>query len=417
MNRTEKATKTPKQAQHERALAEIERLLEKPLSQANVAVIREFLAEKESLGVLPTSRLQYTKTLVKVAATLFTPRSKRTLKELTKTDLTTFINTMQPRHATATVNNFKGHILNFLGWLESPLLKNEKVQEQLKRKRSGLKKIQAADLLTDQEIALLISAAQIERDRALLAILAETGARVSEVLGLQFKHVLPDPDGIILTMPNEKWERGDWEHGNPNTRPIWIQAAVPYLRDWIKHHPFGGVNNQERYLFCQTNNDPTVPITRQRVGQIVRKAARQVGIPKKVYPHLFRHTKATEDAKYLSEAILRKKYNWSPVSTMPAFYVHLASTDSIERQKAAAGIITNNQAPITKQPLIPCPACERENPPNYKYCIFCNAILDPERARAEREIAEVLDLFYQLGPDGLQDLTTAVRQLIAKKRG
>ena len=48
------------------------------------------------------------------------------------------------------------------------------------------------------------------------------------------------------------------------------------------------------FVSRQKRNDGRPPaFTRQRIGQIVRHIARGAGIPKRIYPHLLRHTMAT----------------------------------------------------------------------------------------------------------------------------
>jgi len=50
-------------------------------------------------------------------------------------------------------------------------------------------------------------------------------------------------------------------------------------------------------------------------------------INKNVYPHLFRHSRATQLAQHLTESQLRLFFGWSGRSDMPAVYVHLSGRD------------------------------------------------------------------------------------------
>jgi len=61
--------------------------------------------------------------------------------------------------------------------------------------------------------------------------------------------------------------------------------------------------------------------------QMLKKTAVKAGIKKHIYPHLFRHSAATRDARYLTESELRLKYGWSGDSQMAQVYVHLSDAD------------------------------------------------------------------------------------------
>jgi len=60
---------------------------------------------------------------------------------------------------------------------------------------------------------------------------------------------------------------------------------------------------------------------------MLKKTAVKAGIKKHIYPHLFRHSAATRDARYLTESELRLKYGWSGDSQMAQVYVHLSDAD------------------------------------------------------------------------------------------
>jgi len=42
--------------------------------------------------------------------------------------------------------------------------------------------------------------------------------------------------------------------------------------------------------------------------KMLKEKAVKAGIKKRIYPHLFRHSAATRDARYLTESELRLKY-------------------------------------------------------------------------------------------------------------
>ena len=65
--------------------------------------------------------------------------------------------------------------------------------------------------------------------------------------------------------------------------------------------------------------------------KVFKKIARKAGIEKKVYPHLFRHSRATQLARYLTEMEMKIFFGWSKNSNMPSVYVHLSGRDIDEK--------------------------------------------------------------------------------------
>ncbi len=65
------------------------------------------------------------------------------------------------------------------------------------------------------------------RDRALVASLYESGARISELSNLKIKHVKFDQYGAVLMVD-----------GKTGMRRVRIIFSSPYLATWLENHPF-----------------------------------------------------------------------------------------------------------------------------------------------------------------------------------
>ena len=59
----------------------------------------------------------------------------------------------------------------------------------------------------------------------------------------------------------------------------------------------------------------------------IRKMALKAGIRKRVFPHLFRHSRATFLASRMTEAQMKEYFGWTQSSDMAATYVHLSGRD------------------------------------------------------------------------------------------
>ena len=133
----------------------------------------------------------------------------------------------------------------------------------------SLKKI--PDYFTEEEAVALVEAAPSYLARMAFRIMLKTGLRVSEALALRRVDLRLDQDPpIIVVQANSPGNKG---------REVPVPAdLVESLRDLASFH------TKDRY-------QPMLNLSRQRVGQVMKDAAQQVGIdPARAHPHAFRHT-------------------------------------------------------------------------------------------------------------------------------
>ena len=123
--------------------------------------------------------------------------------------------------------------------------------------------------LTCEQVVRLIGACLRPRDRLILRVFWETGVRVSELTSLTADGV--DFTGEALRVVTLK-RRG-------HVRAVPVRPAL--LGELARHIAGSGIAAGAR-LF---------PVTRQRVHQIVRRAARKAGLPEdRAHPHTLRHS-------------------------------------------------------------------------------------------------------------------------------
>ena len=145
----------------------------------------------------------------------------------------------------------------------------------------------------DQVIAL-IDAAYHEgepitlRDRALLELLYSSGARVSELIGINIADIatVDSEDGVITTIKLRG--KGAKERIVP-LGSFATKAIDDYV---VRIRPSLAEKNASKdvALFLNTRGGR---LTRQSAWKIVLKAAQAAGISEKVSPHVFRHSYAT----------------------------------------------------------------------------------------------------------------------------
>lgn len=115
----------------------------------------------------------------------------------------------------------------------------------------------------------------------------------------------------------------------------------------------------------------------------IKKIAKRAGIKKRIYPHLFRHTRATRLLAKVPESIGAKYMGWVSGSKMVGAYIHLASEDVDEAILRMHGIKTNgnNKDLEVKQ----CPRCLMVNPATSRFCSRCGLPLTEEAIQEVEE--------------------------------
>ena len=233
------------------------------------------------------------------------------------------------------------------------------------------------DLLTKEEVAELIRNTVNPRDKALISLLYESGARRSEMLGLKIKHITAHEKGIYVHFPR----------GKTGARKILIVYSSMYLNQWLINHP--EKDNRDAFLWCQLT-PPYEPFTYSGLRKILTGAAKRANISKKVNPHAFRHAQATELAKVFTEQQMKRYLGWTSSSKMASVYVHLSGIDIDNAVLAKNGIELEEKD--TRLKPDECPRCHRMIPPESVYCGFCGLSLNGD---ADKKVFSIVEEFIK----------------------
>jgi len=248
------------------------------------------------------------------------------------------------------------------------------------------------DLLAPDEILRMLKACdacktqlEAKRNRALIAVLYESGCRVGELVSIKNRDLQPTEYGFKV-----------WVKGKTGRRQIPLVDSAKYLLEWANVHPRG--DDPDAPLFCGlASNNFAQELSTVTVLTTIKKIACAAGIKKRVYTHLFRHTRATELTSYTSEAYLRAIQGWSKASPMPAFYVHLSGKDVEREILRIHGLVPKEQLrPILESKT--CPFCGNKNDPHLLYCGRCGRPLKSgaqvvaELSEAQKAVEEVKEL-------------------------
>jgi integrase len=156
------------------------------------------------------------------------------------------------------------------------------------------------EILTIEEINNMILSTYDLEEALFVSLLYESGCRIGELLNLRKKDIIFDDNGAVLLV-----------NGKTGSRRVRIVQTAYLLKKYVK-------NLKNEKLFSLSN---------AAYIKILKKLAKKAGITKRIYPHLFRHTRATHLANFLTESQLKIFFGWSKNSRMPATYVHLSGRD------------------------------------------------------------------------------------------
>jgi integrase len=234
------------------------------------------------------------------------------------------------------------------------------------------------ELLTEEEIKSMVEYASHPRDKALIAVMADGGLRIGEVLSRRIKHVSFDEHGAVLTVD-----------GKTGMRRVRLIYSVPNLATWINLHPFKSNAEAPLWIEIRKTREPLLMgMSYGSANNLIKRIACKAGIRKRVYSHLFRHSRATALASHLTEAQMNHHFGWIQGSRMTATYVHMSGRDVDDALLKMTGV-KEGLKEEKKKTMIPlrCPRCNQINSETARFCEKCWLPLDIKTAiDFEREL-------------------------------
>ena len=107
------------------------------------------------------------------------------------------------------------------------------------------------------------------------------------------------------------------------------------MRAWLKAY---APSSHDAPLFPSARGHG-IRLTKDGAERLVAAAAKRAGIPKRVYPHLLRHSRATHLLRIgVPEAQVKQLLGWKPNSPMLGVYSHLVNRDAYAALLRAHGL-------------------------------------------------------------------------------
>ncbi len=297
---------------------------------------------------------------------------KKDFRQLTKEDYVAFIAWMREKeYKDGTIWTYKQILMVFHKWLNNGVKPECIAWFKLKKLFNNTL---PENLITPEEAKRLIKGADKKRDKALIASLWETGARIGELGCLKIRDVTFDEFGGRVLL-----------NGKTGMRKVRIVHSAPYILDWLNEHPFS--KDVDAPLWICFGQKTCERVCYNTIVKVLLMAKARAGISKPVNPHHFRHSRATYMAQHLTEAQMKEYFGWGQDSRMAARYVHLSGKQVDDAVLRMCGLKKREEEKdILKRE--PCPRCKFLNEINSDYCQKCWIPLSPQ---ATNEIQETED--------------------------
>jgi integrase len=350
-----------------------------------------------------TSRQKYIQVLSELAKVVKKPFEKMTVE-----DLQTYMDGINKKNNPTTVITKKIQIKRFFKFVYEtegfPDVVRWISTRKSKRYREPTKKI-----LTTEERKALLNACKNQRDRAIITLLDQTGCRAAELVLTRIKDIQLDKSGKFMTITLGR--------GKTGRRRIAITEGIGDIQLWLnihplKHDPYAPAIIGYRGI---NNNGSLQP---KGINDVIKNLAAKAGIERNIYPHLFRHTRATICGKMLkwNEATMRIYFGWAKDSNMPTVYTHMNDDDVNQLLLREAGIIGKEIADETDIKDKECPRCHSKNPFDAKYCNTCSLILDSNIAAKHSKIVKVSDEIMDTAQENNMEIEKAVDKYVEKMK-
>lgn len=284
----------------------------------------------------------------------------------------------------STIITNKAYIRPFYKWLDK-----EDIVKWIKTNREK-RFIDENQLVTYDDIKKIVSKADNPRDKAIVKTMYEGALRNSELADIKLSDVKIETIDVFENNKKKQQEIAKITvKGKTGKRTVLVVDCVGELKDLINNHPFKSDSNHILFISYhhKTYGRKLFP---NNVGGIITRLATKAGIQKKIYPHLFRHSKLNDLAKKaFNERDLRIFAGWSSTSNMPDIYLHYGETQVEQKILKQRGLYKDDSDNSERKKIERkiCPVCNKINSSDSVYC-SCGAILDYTNATKDMEQKE-----------------------------
>lgn len=380
------------------------------ISEADKELILAFRGHCYAEGLCTSRVLKYMQKMSGLAELSQEIVKRKSMNELNKEDVIKMIQHIECSGMSYdTKLDYKIAIRKFMKWLRKTEEYPEEVRWIKTRKKKNTFKL-PEELLKEEEVLKMINAAEYARDKALISALYESGCRTGEILTMKIKHLQFDDYGAVMII-----------NGKTGMRRIRLITSMPYLIGWVNVHPDSNDPDAPLWVMIRRHKtDKRTFVNYACLNAMLKRLARKAGIKKRVYPHLFRHSRATALANHLTEAQMKEYLGWVRDSDMASVYIHLSGRDVDDAVLRMHGL--KKEESRGKESVNLCFRCKTALRKEAKFCDRCGLVIDLQTAmkldQKQKGANNLLNLAIQEDPGLLQNpqrLAEFIQQEVEKQ--
>lgn len=210
--------------------------------------------------------------------------TNKRLTDITSLDIIVFLESIRKDNDIVSLNNQRRNISAFFTWLRKSHFILENPCDGVEPYKQIEKPI---DHLEPEEFEQLKTGCKDTRDRALIEFLRSTAVRVGEIPNIHVSDV--DWNKGFINILADKTKRH---------RIICLDSiALKYLRDYIEERCITCHSHECLFVSNRTYNNIRKPMSCECIRSTLSKIRTNSELDKRIYPHLFRKTTATNIVK------------------------------------------------------------------------------------------------------------------------
>ena len=335
------------------------------LSDRNKELIQKFINDLsfENLGNARLAKYTYKMRLIALEI-------GKDLDVATIDDLKQWVSKVQQKSSLSpwTKKDYKSIIRRFYKWQTKTQGRNKfpPIVDWISTtiKRCEKKLVSPSELHQENDVEKLLNCANNSRDRAMISMVWESGARIGEIGNLNKNEIAFDKYGIIFTV-----------QGKTGARKIRLIASTPYVAAWLSDHPLRHEHTAPLWVAFHGKHKHQ-RLQYRAIRKMFDELVKHAGVKKRSNPHIFRHSRATFMASHLTEFQMNQYFGWIQGSDMPATYVHMNGKEVEGAILRLNGVVTEqNQKPQELMPRV-CVRCDTINAHDTQFCRKCGGGVD-----------------------------------------
>lgn len=208
--------------------------------------------------------------------------TNKSLLKMTSMDIEMFLDSLKSTNTTVSLNNNRRNLSAFFTWMRKSHFILENPCDAIEPYKEIHKPI---DHMLPEEFEQLKSGCKHKRDRAMIEFMRSTAMRVGEIIQVKISDI--------------DWRTGRIQIYGEKTRTYRTvcldSVAIQYITEYIFSRNIA--LNSNEYLFTSIKQKQNVPLTVGGIRSSIIAVKNRASIQRRVYPHLFRKTTASNVIK------------------------------------------------------------------------------------------------------------------------